>query len=105
MSDKNERSIYAKYLAEALQEAQKITGINFPEDTILVAKSYSPLAAYDEIIGMKIFVMDMPSSYEFFIAFPSGNEEYYPLQKAFCEALDALDVIPEIEEEEEADEC
>jgi hypothetical protein len=97
MNDKNERSTYAKYIAEALQEAQRVTGINLPEGTVLVAKSYSPLAAYDEIIGMKIFVMDMPSSYEFFIAFPSANEKYYPLQKAFCEALD---IIPEIEEEE-----
>ena len=79
------RSKYAEYIAGAIRFAIKETGLIWPDETMLVVKSYSPLAEIDEIIGMKIFVMDMPSSYEFFVAFPSCHHNKYKLQKAFNE--------------------
>lgn len=79
------RAKYAEYIAEAIRYAMKEAGLKWPEETILVAKSYSPLVEIDEIIGMKIFVMDMPSSYEFFVAFPSCYNDEYKLQRAFNE--------------------
>ena len=79
------RSKYAEYIAEAIRFSIKETGLKWPEETILVVKSYSSLAEIDEIIGVKIFVMDMPSSYEFSVAFPSCYNDEYKLQKAFNE--------------------
>ena len=82
------RSQYANYLSDAIRYAMKETKVNFPKKTIIVAKSYTPLAEIDEIIGMKIYVMDMPSSFEFFIAFPAENTQQYKLQKAFLEYIE-----------------
>ena len=79
------RSKYADYIAEAIRFAMKETRLKWPDKTILVVKSYSPLAEIDEIIGMGIFVMDMPSSHEFFVAFPSCYHDEYKLQRAFNE--------------------
>ena len=92
--DKETRSKYAEKIASEIRYVQKETGIMLPDKTILVVKSYSELAELDNIIGIDIYVMDMPSSYEYFIAFPSSNEKYYKLQKAFIEAfIEALDIL------------
>lgn len=82
------RSKYAEYIAEAIRFAQKEAKLTFPEETILIVKSYGPLAELDEIIGLKIFVSDISSSDDFFIAFPSENIGQYKLQKYFKEYLD-----------------
>lgn len=79
------RAKYAEHLAGAIRFAEKETGLKWPDETIIVAKSYSELSEIDEIIGIKIYVMDMPSSYEFFVAFPSCLEKERGLQKAFSE--------------------
>ncbi len=84
------RAKYADYIAECLQMAANETGVEWPKDTILVVKTYSDLAELNEIIGMKIWVMDMPSSFDFFVAFPSNNVDCYKLQKVFKENLDCF---------------
>jgi len=85
---------YADYIGECIRIASKDTGLDWPDDTILCVKTCSELAELDEILGMKIWVMDMPSSYDFFIAFPSENVDCYILQKAFRENMEcfALDI-------------
>ncbi len=83
---------YADYIAKCIREASIETGVNWPEETILVVKSYSELANIDEIIGMKIWVMDMPSSFDLFVAFPSENVDCYKLQKAFRENVESFDL-------------
>ena len=77
------RSKYVEYIANALRFSEKETGAKWPEDTIIVAKSVSSLAETDALMGMQVFVMDMPSSYDFFVAFPSRHVHSYKLQKAF----------------------
>lgn len=79
------RAKYVEYIAEAMWFAEKETSMKWPDETIVVVKSFSELSEIDEIIGLKIYVTDMPSSYEFFIAFPSRHEKEYGLQKAFGE--------------------
>ena len=79
------RSKYADYIADAMRFAAKETGLQWPDETIIVAKSYSELAGIDDIIGMRVFVMDMPSSFDFFVAFPALFEVEQKLQKAFGE--------------------
>ena len=86
--DQNTRSSYANYIAKCIRVATQETGIQWPDDTILCVKSYSELAELDEIIGMKIWVMDMPSAYDFFPAFPSKNIDCYKLQRVFRENLE-----------------
>ena len=85
------RSQYVEYIAEAIRFAIKETGMDFPKETIIVAKSYSELANLNDILGLKIYVMDMPSSYDFFIAFPSENVKHYKLQKSFLDFLNLYD--------------
>jgi len=82
------RSNYANYIAKCIRVATEETGIQWPADTILCVKTYSELAELDEIIGMKIWVMDMPSAYEFFPAFRSENIDCYKLQEVFRENLE-----------------
>jgi len=84
------RSKYANLLADCIRIAEEETGRQWPETTIICVKSYSPLAELDEILGMKIFVMDMPSEYEFFVAFPAENSDRWALQKVFRDCLDSL---------------
>jgi len=79
------RSKYAEYIAGAIRFATKETGLQWPDGTIIVTKSYGELAELDEILGWKIYAMDMPSDREFFVAFPSGNCNEYRLQKSFIE--------------------
>jgi len=90
--DKEKRSKLANYIAEAIRFAIKETGLEWPEETILVAKSYEELAELDEILGIKIYIMNMPSAYSFFMAFPTENIGSAILQKAFLEYLDLYDL-------------
>ena len=82
------RSKYAEYIAEAIKYIQKESKLTLPEGTILITKSYTGLYDIDDIIGIKLFVCDIPSAYDFYIAFPSENEKYYKMQKYFQEYLD-----------------
>lgn len=79
------RANYANNIADAIRFTMKETGLEWPEETILIVKRYSPLAEIDEIVGLKIFVSDMPSSFEYFVAFPSCHQSAYKLQKAWSE--------------------
>ena len=90
--EKERRSKLADYIASAIRFASKETGLEWPEETILVAKSYEELAELNEIIGMKIYIMNMPSAYSFFVAFPAENIGSALLQKAFLEYLDLYDL-------------
>ena len=85
--DAETRAKYAEYIAEAIIFSARETGLEWPSETILVVKSDSPLAEIDDIIGMKIFVMNMPGSYEFFVAFHSCFYDKYKLQNAFNDYL------------------
>jgi len=82
------RAKYASVIAKCIRKATMDTRITWPGHTILVVKSYSELAELNNIIGLPIYVMDMPSAYDFFIAFPSDEINHYKLQKAFQEYLD-----------------
>ncbi len=86
------RSVLAEYVASAVRYAAKDTKMQWPEDTIIVAKSYTELAELDDIIGMKIYIMDMPSSFDFFVAFKAENVEHSKLQKAFLEYLEMYNI-------------
>jgi len=86
--NKETRAKYADYIAKCMREAMKETGLTWPDDTILCVKSWSELAELDEIIGIKVFVTDIPSSFDFFFAFPSENESCYRLLKAFRENVE-----------------
>lgn len=88
------RSKYADYIAEGWRYAMKETGLKeWPPGTIIIAKSYSILAEIDEIIGVKIFVCDIPSAFDFFVAFPAEFQESYKLQDAFMEYLGLYDLV------------
>lgn len=82
------RANYANNIADAIRFAMKETGLEWPEETILIVKSYSPLAEIDEIIGMKIFVSDIPSTFEYFVAFPSCHQSAYRIQMSFRDYLE-----------------
>lgn len=81
------RSEYAEYIGEAIRFAVKQSGIKLPDTTILVVKGYSELSYLDDILGLPIYVMDMPSTYEFFLAFPSACNDN-EIQRNFQEYLD-----------------
>ncbi len=89
------RSQWAQYIATGVQFAIKEAGLYWPDDTIIVAKTYGELSDLDEIIGMKIYAMDMPSSYDFFLAFPMENVKCTKLQKAFLEYTNLYDLNDE----------
>jgi len=82
------RSKLADYISSAIRFATTETGLQWPSGTILVAASYSELAELDTIIGIKIFAMDLPSSYDFFVAFPSEEVNSYKLQKEFLNYIE-----------------
>lgn len=84
-----ERRAYAEYIAGGLRYAEKETRKKWPAETVIVTKSYDALAEYDELLGMKILVMDVPSSYDYFLAFPAEDAiGKKSLQKAFLEYID-----------------
>ena len=85
-----------EYIAAGIRYAARETMLRWPEETIIVTTSFCELAELDEIIGMKVFIMDAPSSFDFFVAFPSENKVSYKLQKAFLEYLDLYE-LPESE--------
>jgi len=82
------RSKYAGYLAKCLMEATKETGLKWPDDTILCVKPWSEIAELAEILGIKVFVVDIPSQFDLFLSFPSKNVEKYKLLKSFRENLE-----------------
>ena len=82
------RSVYVEYIAAGLRYASEQTGKQWPGSTVVVTKTYSKLAEVDDIMGMDVLVMDMPSSYEFFVAFRSCFESDYKLQTAFLEYME-----------------
>jgi hypothetical protein len=86
------RAVYAEYIASALRFAELETKLKWPEETCIVTTSYGELASLDEILGWPILVMDMPSSYEFFVAFPPMCSKVAGLQKAFLEYLDLYNI-------------
>jgi len=86
--NKESRVAYAEYLAKCLREAANETGIKWPDNTILCVKAWTEIAELDEIIGIKIFVVDIPSPFDLFFSFPSKNEDSYKLLKAFRENLE-----------------
>lgn len=83
------RSKYATYISAAIRYIQKESGLVLPEDTILITKSYTGLYEIDDMIGLKVFVCDIPSAFDFYIAFPSENMQYYKMQRYFQEYLDS----------------
>jgi len=87
------RSEYADYLAAWLRSVHQDMDIRkIPDDMIIVTKSYGELAELDSILGIDVYVMDMPSDREFFIAFRSNNVDSYNLQKSFLEFSESFNV-------------
>jgi hypothetical protein len=89
------RSKYADYIASALRHATTETGKRWPKETVLVVQSYAELAEIDDIIGMKIYIFDMPSPFDFAPVFPSQFEGDRSLLKAFREYTQLYDVFEE----------
>ena len=91
--DVEQRIRYTEYIAAAIRFAEAETGLRWPDETIIVAKSYCPLVGLDKIIGIPIFIMDMPSAVDFSVAFPAGYEGRAGLQKAFEEYQSLYNVL------------
>jgi hypothetical protein len=85
------RSEIAEYIAEGIRYASKETGMIWPEKTVIVTHSTSELAELDDLLGWPIMIMDIPSGYPFFVAFPSEELDKAALQKSFLEFLDTND--------------
>lgn len=81
------RSLYADYIASAIRYAHNETGLDWPDDTILIVHNTCALAELNEIIGLKIYTCNIPSSFEFFVALESDNE-CWKLQECFREYLE-----------------
>jgi len=86
------RSKLAEYIASAIRYSVKNFGANWPEETILIVKSYEEFAELDEIVGMKVYIMDMPNSYPFFPAFPAKYSHAAKLQRYFLEYIDTHNI-------------
>lgn len=84
--DAARRSQYADYLASAVRYAIRETHSDWPEETVFVTHSYSELAELDDIIGWPVLIMDMPNSFDFFVAYPSSNPSAH--QRYFLEYLE-----------------
>ena len=82
------REKLANYIAEGLRYAMRETGLEWPEDTIIVTKSYDELAEKDDILGMKVYVVDALGPFEWFVGFLSENVNSYKLQKELLEYID-----------------
>ena len=83
-----ERAALADYIAEGLRYAMKGTGLEWPKDTVIVTKSYNEIADIDEILGMKVYIVDALRPFEWFVGFPSENVKSYKLQKELMEYID-----------------
>jgi hypothetical protein len=83
------KNTYIDYIAEGIRYALKNTKLKeFPEDTIICVVSYSPLTGLDTICGFPIFICNIDTSFEFFLAFKAHNEKYYKLLTSFKEFLE-----------------
>ena len=76
------------YIVAGLQYAMMETGLEWPDDTIIVTKTYSEIADVDEMLGMKVYVVDVLRPFEWFVGFPSENIESYKLQRKLMEYID-----------------
>lgn len=81
------RTSFVDYITTGIRFTKKETGLDWPNESIIIVKSYDSLAQFDEIIGMKVFICDLIGSFDFGIAFPSNHTDKYKLQKAFDEYL------------------
>jgi len=82
------KSKYAEYIAKIIRESMRETGLEWPKETIICVKPWNKLSELDEIIGMSIWVVNIPTTSEIFPAFPSKNAYSYRLLKAFEEFAD-----------------
>ena len=86
--ESEKRSKLASYIAEGLRYAMRETGLEWPEDTVIVTKSYNEMADIDEILGMKVYIVDALDPFEWFVGFPSENAYSCKLQKELMEYID-----------------
>ena len=86
------KAAYVNYLARAIKFTEEETGLKWPGNAILVTQSYEDLAELDEIAGIKIYVTQISSSYDFFIAFPSEEPNRDLLLRAFDEFCDLYNI-------------
>ena len=82
------RETLASYIAEGLRYAMRETGLEWPEGTVIVTKSYNELAEKDDLLGMKVYVVDALGPFEWFVGFLSENVNSYKLQKELMEYID-----------------
>ena len=88
------KSAYADYIAEAIRYAINETGTAWPKNTFLATNYYQELAELDEIVGMKIFITKIPTSYDFFPVFPAENVDSIGLLRTFSEFLEITPFDP-----------
>jgi hypothetical protein len=62
--------------------------LKWPKETIFVTRSYEELADLNEILGMPVYIMDLPGPLDMFVAFPASDIAYKKLQKAFLEYME-----------------
>ena len=86
------RSEYVQYMAGGLRYIKQITEHEAPDDTIIICKSYCELAELDEILGMPIYVSNIPSPFNFFIAFKSKNPTQAKAQAVFLEYMETYEL-------------
>ena len=81
----NKRETYAQYISAALRHAMRETRIKFPEECFIITNYFSDLAQFDELVGMKVLVTNIPSSFDWSIGFNSEEESSYKLLKQIYE--------------------
>lgn len=86
------REKLVNYIARALTFASNETRLIWPKDLILVTSSYNELSEIDRIMDIPIYIMDMPSSFDFFVAFPFAGEKYTKLQKEFLNFIELYSI-------------
>ena len=88
----NERSAYTQYIAKCLREAEEITELKWPDETILCIQWFHALAELDKIVGLDIYPVDIPSEQDIFTSFPAKYYNRRKLLKEFRAAINYNEV-------------
>ena len=81
------RSQYADYISAGIRYALIESGLKqWPESTVIIAPLLtSDLALIDSLLGFKVIVSDIPTSFDFHLAFESDEVSSYKLLTYFTE--------------------
>lgn len=88
----NIKQKYVELIAAGIRYAISETNIKWPDDTIILTPHYHELSKIDEILGMKIYVMNIHCSCNFTVSFPARFEKEYLLLNKFLEYTDLYNI-------------